>query len=153
MLPAGTMCSPPCDLFPDPVTYEAEGDLPTAFNRFRQRLREERLPDNVEHGLLGSTFVLCGLRYDSVRVEALYRDLGMTLEDSTTYQLILNKGLAQGALTEAQRLVLLFGAKRFGPAPGATESALRSIADRDRLERMIERTQEATGWDDVLATS
>jgi hypothetical protein len=76
----------------------------------------------------------------------------MTLEDSTTYQLILNKGEARGALAEAQRLVLRLATERFGEPPPATESAVRSIGDRDRLERLAVRVLGATGWDDLLAT-
>ncbi len=139
------------------LTNEADADLPTAFTRFRECLRAAAIPDSVERGLLGSTFVLCGLRYAPARIEALYRELSMTLEDSTTYQLILNKGLAQGeargALTEAQNLLLLQGRKRFGAAAPPTEAALRAIEDRPRLERMAERIFDATGWDDLLATA
>jgi predicted transposase YdaD len=119
-------------------------------------LRAAAVPDSVERGLLGSTFVLCGLRYDPARIEALYRDLSMTLEDSTTYQLILSKGEARGELlgrvAEAQALVLRLGVKRFGPASGAAEAAVRAITDREHLARLAERVLDAAGWDEVLAT-
>src|SRR6185437_4686465 len=78
------------------LTNEAATNLPAAFERFQEVLRKDALPDNVERGLISSTFVLCGLRYQAAQIEALYRDLSMTLEDSTTYQLILNKGEARG---------------------------------------------------------
>src|SRR5579883_468522 len=143
------------------LTNEADADLPAAFTRFRDRLRAAAIPDNVERGLLGSMFVLCGLRYTPAQIEALYRDLSMTLEDSTTYQLILNKGIkqgeawgeARGRLAEALALVLRLGAKRFGPAPAAIETALRAITDPDHLERIAERILDANGWDDLLATT
>jgi hypothetical protein len=142
------------------LTNEAAADLTGAFVRFRERLRADRVADNVERGLMGSTFVLCGLRYSETQIENLYRDLSMTLEDSSTYQLILNKGLTRGRTegevagraAEAQSLVLLLGAKRFGAAPAATEVAVRAIADRERLERIAGRLLDATGWDDLLAT-
>ena len=72
----------------------------------------------------------------------------MTLEDSATYQLIHQRG----AIAEAQRILLAQGRKRFGPAAGATETAILGITDRDRLERMAEHVLDATGWDDLLAT-
>jgi hypothetical protein len=142
------------------LTNEAAANLPAAFGRFRERLRADRIPDNVERGLLGSTFVLCGLRYTPTQIENLYRDLSMTLEDSTTYQLILNKGVkqgeavgeARGRTAEAQSLVLTLGTQRFGSPEPATEAAVRAIADRERLERIVARLLTATDWNDLLAT-
>ena len=131
------------------LTNEADADLPAAFGRFREQLRSDAVPDNLERMLLGSMFVLCGLRYRPEQIVSLYRDLSMTLEDSTTYQLILNRGRAQ----EGQRIVLLLGATMFGPPPAPVEGAVKGIADSERLERMTLRvTQGASGWDDLLAT-
>jgi predicted transposase YdaD len=106
---------------------------------------------------LVSTFILGGLRYSSAQIENLYLDLNMTLEDSTTYQLILNKGItqgrAQGRVEEARRMVLRLAVKRFGPTPSNAEAAILAISDHDRLERMVDRVHDAAGWDDLLATS
>ena len=75
--------------------------------------------------------MLCGLRYDQNQIENLYRELSMTLEDSTTYQLILKRGLTrgrtEGRTEEAQGLVLLLGGKRFGAASPAVEAAVRGL--------------------------
>ncbi len=80
----------------------------------------------------------------------------MTLEDSSTYQLILKRsearGEARGKVTAAHRMVFIIAGKRFGPAPGATEAALQGITDQDRLDRMTDRLLDATGWDDLLST-
>jgi hypothetical protein len=143
------------------LTNEAAADLSAAFGRFQHRLRADRIPDNVERSLLGSTFVLCGLRYPPAQIESLYRNLSMTLEDSTTYQMILNKGIKQGEALgetrgraeEAQSLVLLLGGQRFGPAAPAVEAAVRAITDRQRLERMAARLLAAADWNDLLATA
>jgi hypothetical protein len=134
------------------LTDEAEEDLPAAFIRFRDRLRTDGVPDNVERGLLGSAFVLCGLRYSQSQIENLYRDISMTLEDSTTYQLILKKGLTLGQAKEAQKLLLRFAGKRFGSTPANAETTILAISDLERLERMADRVSDATGWDDLLAT-
>ena len=168
------------------LTNEAAADLPAAFGRFRvvvqfglcgpavsgtktpnctttrfrHRLQADRLPVSVERSLLGSTFVLCGLRYTPSQIESLYRDLSMTLEDSTTYQLILNKGMrqgeargeARGRAAEAQSLVLTLGTQRFGRPEAAVEAALRAISDRERLERIATRLLTATDWNELLST-
>lgn len=142
------------------LTNEAAADLPAAFGRFRHRLQADRLPVSVERSLLGSAFVLCGLRYTPSQIESLYRDLSMTLEDSTTYQLILNKGMrqgeargeARGRAAEAQSLVLTLGTQRFGRPEAAVEAALRAISDRERLERIATRLLTATDWNELLST-
>lgn len=146
------------------LTNEAASDLPSAFARFRERLQADPLPGKLERVLIGSTFVLCGLRYNPDQIETLYRDLSMTLEDSTTYQLILKRGVAQGhaqgvaqgvaqgATEEARRMLLRIGGKRFGPAPAEVVAGVQAITDREHLERIADRVVEVSGWDDLLAT-
>ena len=141
------------------LTNEADADLPAAFDRFESRLRQPDVDDKLADEVLGSTFVLCGLRYDQSRIEDLYRSLSMTLEDSTTYQLILQRGEAKGeargeargAAKEARRLISAMGGRKFG-ASAASEAALQEIADTERLERIAVRIFDATSWDDLLNT-
>lgn len=142
------------------LTNEAAADLPGAFHRLRERLRADAVPDTVERVVLGSAYVLCGLRYTPQQIDNLYRNLSMTLEDSTTYQLILQKGIAQGVaqgvalgrVEEAQSLLLELGTKRFGQVSPTTTVAIRAITDHDRLKRLVGRVLDASGWDDLLAT-
>jgi hypothetical protein len=139
------------------LTNEAATNLQDAFHRLRERLHADGVPDTVERVVLGSTYVLCGLRYAQQQINDLYRNLSMTLEESTTYQFIFQKGRtegkAEGRLEEAQPLILRLGTKRFNPAPAPIAATIRAITDHDRLERMAERVVEATDWDDLLATS
>ncbi len=95
--------------------------------------------------------------------------MSLTLENSTTYQLILEKGIAQGIpvgvkqgitqgisrgrTEEAQAMILRLGAKRFGPASADTDAAVRAITDHERLERIAERVLDATDWANLLATA
>jgi hypothetical protein len=86
------------------------------------------------------------------------------MEESVTYQAILEKGEARGrakgeALGEARgraeealRMVRLIGEQRFGAPDPATESALNAITDPERLERMAGRFFRAADWNDLLAT-
>ena len=134
--------------------------------------RSPDVPGNVADEVLGSAFVLSGLRHDPDQVTDLFRRFSMTLEDSATYQWILNKGLAQGVaqgvaqgiaqgvaqgiaqgvIEGARRTLLVVSRKRFGAIPPAAESAIAAITDPARLDRMAERASEATGLDDLLAT-
>ena len=80
----------------------------------------------------------------------------MTLEDSSTYQLILErgieKGIERGALAEAKSVLMRLGRKRFGDCPTEVEAALRSIQDVARLERLAENIFDARSWDELIAT-
>jgi hypothetical protein len=138
------------------LTDEASGNLEQALERFRACLSDAKADEGVTKSILGSSYVLCGLRYDHARVAEMYRRLAMLMEESTTYQEILGKGLTQGlerGQLQAHRNVLLRqGTKRFGPPTPEVAAALAGIADLTRLERLAERILDATGWDDLLAT-
>ncbi len=130
------------------LTNEAAADLPAAFVRFEQRLRRPSVADNVREKLLGSTFVLGGLRYAEDRLLELYMSLHNILEDSTTYQGIMRRGALRGR----QDTLLEQAQERFGPPTPQAEAALRAITDTPRLQRMGRHVFHAAGWDDLLAT-
>lgn len=138
------------------LTDEAARDLPSAFTKFADRLRRADVDVKLAKELYGSTFVLCGMRHQPAHIAEIYRSLSMTLEDSTTYQWILEKGVAQGVAQgrsqEARRLLLAQGRRKFGFVQQA-ETVLQAIDDSERLERMAERIFDASNWDDLLATS
>lgn len=140
------------------LTDEAAADLPAAFERFREKLREPAVPDTVVPTLLATSFSLCGLRHDEKIIRELYMSLSRVLEDSTTYQWIIKQGLtkgeALGEANEARKIVLRQGRKRFGEPTEPQAAALAGIADLDRLERLADRVIDAdvASWDDLLST-
>jgi hypothetical protein len=70
--------------------------------------------------------------------------------DSTTYQLILHRGEARGAISEAKSLILLMSEMRFGPIPAAMRTVVEGITDLTRLESVADRLLDATDWDELL---
>lgn len=130
------------------LTNEADANLPAAFERFHRRLRTPEVPDRVRENLLGSAFVLGGLRYADDRLLETYMSLNNILEDSITYQWLLRKGRTKGA----QGMLLRQGSRRFGPPSELVEATLVAITDEERLGRLSDRIFDATGWDDLLAT-
>jgi hypothetical protein len=74
--------------------------------------------------------------------------MAFSLEDSTTYQLILERGIAKGM----QSTILKQGAKRLGVPSPDVEATVRSITDPMRLERLAERVLDAANWAELLAT-
>ena len=73
------------------------------------------------------------------------------MEESSTYQAIITRGEAQGALGEARKVLLRLGSKRFGPPAAETTVAIEAIADLNQLEELIERTQDVSSWEELLA--
>lgn len=130
------------------LTNEAAADLSAAFHRFDRRLRAPDVSGSLREALLGSTFVLNGLRYTEEQIREVYMSLSNILEDSTTYQWLIKQGRMKGY----QDMLLAQGRQKFGPAGETTEAGIRGIADPDRLQRMGERLLTAVSWDDLLAT-
>ena len=80
------------------------------------------------------------------------------MRESTTYQWILKEGreegIKQGRVTEARRLLLRQGVKRFGNPPAKAKSAVARIDELERLELLIDRIHDAevTSWNQLLKT-
>ena len=73
------------------------------------------------------------------------------MRDSSTYQAIVEEGLAQGRAEGERRLLLLVGETRFGPPDDATRSRLEAITDADFLERLARRLMIVSSWSELLA--
>ena len=92
----------------------------------------------------------------------------MLMEESTTYQGILEtgmekgmaKGMAKGrseGFNEGRNEGLIaalkrLGTKRFGPPATTVVAELQQITDNHRLERLTDRILDAVSWDDLLAS-
>jgi Domain of unknown function (DUF4351) len=70
------------------------------------------------------------------------------MEESTTFQWILE----QGAIAEAQRMLLRQGRKRLGEPEENVRTALKAITDLDRLERLGEAVMDVSTWQKLLET-
>ncbi len=81
------------------------------------------------------------------------------MEESTTYQAILQKGLqkglqegqADGAVKEARKLLLRLGSHKLGQPSAQMQTTLGKMPDLDRLEALIERLEMAESWEALLA--
>ncbi len=159
-LPAEELLTGPLGTLPlAALTDAAANDLPAVFARIDERFRQET-PSAAEVGTLRATlYILLGIRYDRGVIRSLFQGI-QGMEESVTYQEILQKGeargeargKAQGRAEEARRIVRLIGEQRFGAPDAATETALNAITDLDRLERMAARFLQADDWADLLAT-
>lgn len=138
------------------LTDEAAADFETAVRNFRNSLRNHDADEQTFRELWSSSYVLCGLRHDHGRVTETYRRLSMLLEDSTTYQAILEKGhsegRSEGLFLGERKSLLLFGKTRFGEPSPAVLQQINAIQDVDRLDRLVVQAAKVSNWDDLLRT-
>jgi hypothetical protein len=136
-----------------PLTNVAEADLPGLVGRMAERIGPE--PEPRADKLWFAAYVLMGWRYDKALATRWLKGV-WNMHESPTYQAILaeslEKGLIQGRVAEAQRLLLLLGGNRFGEPDEATRGAVEAIHDVERLERMTVRVYDANipDWEGVL---
>jgi hypothetical protein len=129
------------------VTEEAERDLEGQALNLRERVRASGVDETIANALLNSSYFLCGLRYNWDMVTEIFRRLDMLLEESSTYQHVLEKGETKGQ----RRTLLRQGTKKFGPPSAAIADTLNAITDVQRLERLAERILDVRSWDELLA--
>jgi predicted transposase YdaD len=141
------------------LTDEAAPTLPAVFAGIDERFQHEAAAPSEVGTLRAALYVLLGVRYDRDAIDRLYQGV-QGMEESVTYQAILEKGEARGEArgeakgrtAEAQRIIRLLGQQRFGAPDAATEAALSGHTDPQRLERIAERILRAADWADLLAT-
>jgi hypothetical protein len=134
-----------------PVGDVTEGNVPAIIERMRDRLRSPGLRDQAGE-LWAATHILLGLRFSDAVAGSLLSGV-LTMEESTTYQAIIQKGrdqgVAQGAREQARRTILRQGTNRFGAPPPAVAAAL-DAADLALLDDLSIRILSVNGWADLL---
>ncbi len=70
------------------------------------------------------------------------------MEDSTTYQYILE----QGAIREARWMLLRIGTTRLGAPTEKLKAAIQNLEDLPQLRRMVGVVFTATSWHEILDT-
>ncbi len=156
-----------------PVSAVTEEEVPEVIERMEARLLREAEAE-VQQALWMSTFLLMGLRFGVEEVGELLRGVN-AMQESTTYQAILEEGRRKGELEgrrkgklegelegrrkgelegrregEKQTLLLL-GRTKFGPPSVAVRAYIESLDSQDRLNALVERLLLATSWDELIA--
>lgn len=116
------------------------------------RLRSEMTPE-VACDVWTAAFVLGGLRHRPEVLNGLMQRVWY-MEESSTYQLIIERGVvrgrAEGRTAEVRTLLYRLGRKRFGEPSAEVRAAIDAEENVERLEAMTERVLDAANWDDVL---
>jgi predicted transposase YdaD len=126
-----------------PVSDVREGDVPGVIRRMKERLRRARRAPAGD--VLLAAFVLLGLRYSRAFAQQLYQEV-LGMEESASYQLIVERGEAKGL----RRAMLLLGEDRFGPPSDAVKARLNEVDDIERLEELTGRLLHVGSWEELL---
>jgi hypothetical protein len=126
-----------------------EDALGGIIRRMVERLDREAEPGRARK-LVTAGYLLTGLRFrDRSIVDVLFGDIDM-IQESVTYQGILDDGRKEGRLDEARQTVLRLGQKHLGAPGDGVRAALAALADLDRLRRMTDRVDDVGSWDELL---
>lgn len=159
--PLAPLLAGPVGLLPlAALTDEAQADLPGVVGRVVERLRAETTREQAGK-METATFVLMGLRYEPEFVAQLFRGVE-DMEESTTYQYILQRGEKRGEergeergieLGETRTLretVLRLGRRKFGEPNAQQVQFLDQLTDRTRLREFTDRILDAATWQELL---
>jgi predicted transposase YdaD len=144
-----------------PLAQLAASELPAVIRRMKERFAAEAARGE-EGTLWAETYVLMGLRYDRAFAQELLKGV-RGMEESLTYQEIIEKGAAkgraegiakgkaEGRAEEAQQILLRLGTKMFGKPDATTKAAIAAIRDHEQLEALAEKVLEVNSWQELLA--
>jgi len=148
------------------ITDEATNQLPEVVRRMDERLAAEAAPEE-RRTLWTTAFLLMGLRHPPGIAAELLRGV-REMEESSTYQWIIEKGMekgmekgrqegrqegmVKGGLRASRKNLVDLGTRRFRSPTAAALERLNAIDDPERLDRMINRLLDAADWDDLLGT-
>jgi hypothetical protein len=110
------------------------------------RLERTMNQEEIKH-ILTSAFILSGLRLNRKQALNAFRKVP-AMEDSTTYQYIIE----QGELKGARRMLLKMGTAKFGAPTKKVKAAIQGLENLSRLHRMGVKLLTAGSWNDVLET-
>jgi predicted transposase YdaD len=139
-----------------PISAVTEAELPGIIQRMERRLSGRR-GRRLAAQIWGAAYILAGLRYTPALAAQLFRGV-LAMKESSTYQAILeegraeglSKGRAEGALTEAKKMLRLVGDAKFGPPDDRTAAVIERLSDLAQLEELAERLPTAGSWQELL---
>ena len=135
-----------------PLSDVAESELPNVIARMKARIDTEATREDAGR-LWASTFVLMGLRYSKETAIELLKGV-RDMEESSTYQYILEKGEVkgrqEGRIEEARQMLLLIGEKRFGVPYEAPRARIESLTTREEIESLVGRLFEVENWSELF---
>jgi predicted transposase YdaD len=136
-----------------PISAVTEADLPAIIERMKERLGRRSARAQAKD-LWAATYILMGIRYSRDMAAILLRGV-ISMEESVTYQAILEegeaRGMVKGAIEALREVILTQGTDRFGPPDARVTAALNRIHDLQRLKELSRRLLSVGTWQELLA--
>ena len=157
-LPPGPLLSGGVVLMPlAPISAVTESELPGIIEELKRRLSGRRVR-RLAPTIWAAAYILVGLRHTPALAAQLFRGV-MSMKESSTYQVILEEGRAEGeqrgmtkgAVAEAKKLLRVMGDDAFGPPDEQTVRIIEKLNDLARLEDLAKRLRTAANWQELLA--
>ncbi len=143
-VPVGRLLDGDSGLLPLAPLTDVRGDqIPGVIERMKARLSSGTAADAAR--MWTATYGLMGLRYSKALSSQLLEGV-IAMEESVTYQAIIQKGRLQ----EARDFVLRLANHYLGDPPPEMLRALDSIKNRAQLEEVGVRMADLNSWEEVL---
>jgi predicted transposase YdaD len=145
---------PPALLPLAPLTKFESNQLPEVVHQLDGLIRRETAPGD----LWAKTMLLMGLKFDVDSTRKLLEGVMSKMQESVTYQAILDEGRAEGKVegkaegkAEGERQILLrTGSRRFGSPTPEVISAIEAFTREEDLLRLADRLFEVESWEGLL---
>jgi predicted transposase YdaD len=123
-------------------------ELPAVVAQMKAR-HEREAPPALAADLWSAAYILMGVRYERAVVQQLLQGV-VAMKESTTYQAIIEEGMAKGQLEEVRKILLLVGRQQLGEPSAEARAAVSSLTDLAKLEELTLRSSQATSWHELL---
>jgi hypothetical protein len=134
------------------ISAVTQADLPGIIQKMERRLAGPRRRKQAA-SVWAAAYIMAGLRYSAELSAQLFRGV-VSMRESSTYQMILEEGRAEGeligAVREAKKALRFWGDDAFGPPDAQTASRIEGLSDLEQLDALLKRVRTATSWQDLL---
>jgi predicted transposase YdaD len=133
-----------------PEGVSSTDGLAEVIQQLIERLQREAPAEQVRR-LLTAAYILTGLLVPRDVALQLFRGV-RAMQDSDTFQAILEEGEERGRLEEAKKILLRQGRKKLGLPDETVQTTLAAIKDLNRLEQLGDRLLDVSSWQELFAS-
>lgn len=131
-----------------PLCDNAVEQIETVLDAIEERFKTVE-PESRRNDLWVATSVLMGLRYERPFIQQLFQRIA-GMEDSVTYQMIIEKGAEKARGQTRREDLLLLGKEKLGEPTEDTVKTIEDMQDDQRLSQLLVRILRVSTWEELL---